>query len=1096
MKHKVTKTLLDNNSFWRFAYSYINYSKPVILRRYYKSFLLGGLQFLLSYVMAQQPYSLIHYDENTLPQTSIGNIQQDENGYLWMNTQFGIVRFDGEKVRVFTTDNLKGLSSNRIRICAKGLNKSIYFVDENNVILKVKSPNQFETIATADGINELGLPLYSRESNNDFAYLKFDKKTSYKQFVDSLKFDLTREFLKSYAISEKKGYLFYVDLRQKIRLCYYDGKNYMSEIQSGSFKTQNTFKLNNIVFSQISPTQAFLFQKAEQKQKIPVIGLPSQFAPTFKGETPALFSSTSGTFFYASGKLYQYELRDTFIAATLVFENLPCTGVVNVMRERTTGDFLISTKSAGFYRIKKKLFAVVNLTGTTRKTSDANTGFNNNIVYSLDLWDAHRIFCTGYITPVTGTGVSQNFDPVNKARFNHYFLYSKDSVHVWMNFNDSIQSFNKRTGSYTPLLKIFEPKKAIELSNAAIIIVAARKIVMVQNNKATELFQTNTLNFTTAEKVSEDSLVMGTPEGIYYFYPSQRRLEAVRYKEALKVRFIFKDKAGLIWFTTYGQGLFHLSGNSIIALPVDNAGYLSISHNISEDNSGHFWVSTNHGLFKLEYASLLSIISSESSNLYYTYFDKTDGFNTNEFNGGCYPSSAYQKETGLLFFPSMDGIVRFHPDSIQSVNSNSPVFFDEIVLNDTGHVYAVTSKLVFPKQTSSLLINFSSPYYGHGENTKFSYMLSNAPKQWKDLQSIRSIVLNNLPGGSFRLTVKKEEAANAPILASFSFDIQKKFSETVLFKLLLLALVVALVYLYFRARLHYLSNERKRLEKEVVVRTADQLNLINQLKHNIARLTQLQLEMEQMIEHKENVVAVLIHDIKSPLYFLNTVAAHLDKSIALNAPGKNKKIANEISTSIKRLFMFTQDFAIWLDASHSGYIQKHEKVDLVKIIDEALTIHQDIIEQKGIIIRQAITARSVFGDEPMIKSVIRNLLDNAVKNTSSGSLIITTACPPDMQACEIIIADEGKGMTGEEIAALNNYFQSRKDVQAYSHSGFGHKIIRDFLFKLNGDVSYRHNSRSGITVSLKLPVLNFSKADEVPGTDPLHSAQVITTKLL
>lgn len=141
-------------------------------------------------------------------------------------------------------------------------------------------------------------------------------------------------------------------------------------------------------------------------------------------------------------------------------------------------------------------------------------------------------------------------------------------------------------------------------------------------------------------------------------------------------------------------------------------------------------------------------------------------------------------------------------------------------------------------------------------------------------------------------------------------------------------MVVALVYLYFRTRLHYLTNERKRLEKEVAARTADQLNLIDQLKDNISQLTQLQLEMGQMIEHKENIIAVLIHDIKSPLYFLNTVSAHLDKGIEVNPPGKNKKIAKEIATSLNRLYLFTQDFAMWLSASHPGHIQNWEKVDL------------------------------------------------------------------------------------------------------------------------------------------------------------------------
>jgi len=123
---------------------------------------------ILICVLAQQPYSLIHYDENDLPQTSIGNIEQGKDGYLWMSTQFGIVRFDGETFRVFTTDNLKGLTSNRIRVCAKSFDGSIYFVDENFMIVKVRSPNQFETISSQDCLKELRINLYARESNNDF----------------------------------------------------------------------------------------------------------------------------------------------------------------------------------------------------------------------------------------------------------------------------------------------------------------------------------------------------------------------------------------------------------------------------------------------------------------------------------------------------------------------------------------------------------------------------------------------------------------------------------------------------------------------------------------------------------------------------------------------------------------------------------------------------------------------------------------------------------------------------------------------------------------------------------------------------------------
>jgi signal transduction histidine kinase len=1039
------------------------------MQGYHKCLLLVLLN-IFSCASAQEPYSLVHYNENTLPQTSIGNIQQDEWGYLWMSTQFGIIRFDGEKVRVFTTDNLKGLTSNRIRVCAKSLDNAVYFVDENNVIIKVTSPNQFETITTADCIEAGRLPLYSRESNNDFAFLNFNKKAGFQQLVDSLKFDLTREFLKWYATGEKEGYLFYVDRQQNVSLCYYNGTSFTVQGQSDSFNTQHSFKLNNLVFNQTNPAEARLFGKARTQQKVSVTGLPPAVARSFKEENPVLFSNTSGTFFYASGKLYQYNWNGNTVTATLLFKDLPCTGVVNVMQERTTGDFLISTKSSGFYRIKKKRFRTINLTGRAGETTNANPDFNNNIIYALSFWDRQHIFCTGYITPVAGPGVSRRFDPRNKARFNHYFLYMKDSAHVWLNFSDGIQSFNKKTGSYTPLLKIFEPKKVIELSDGTTILVAARTIVALRNNTVTELYRNDTMDFTTAEKVTDDCLAVGAATGLYYFYPSQKKLQTVPYMMPLKVRFLFKDKRGRLWFTTYGQGLFHLSGRSVVPLPVDHAGHLAIGHSIVEDGNGYFWVSTNHGLFRLDYASLLSIIRGQSSKLYYSYFDKTDGFNTNEFNGGCYPSSIHQKETGQVFFPSMDGIVGFHPDSVKSATGNSPVFFDEIILNDTARVYAVSGAPVFPKQTSSLRIDFSSPYYGHGENIKFSYTLSDAPEQWKDLQSSRSIFLNNLPGGSYTLTIKKEGAARTPILASYSFEIEKKFSETLFFKILLLAVVIALVYLYFKARLYYLNNERKRLGKEVAAKTANQLKLIDQLKDSIARMEQLQLEREQMIGHKENIIAVLIHDIKSPLFFLNTVAAYLDKNINLNPPDKNREITGEIATSLSRLYLFTQDFAIWLNASQPGHIQKQEKVELKKIVEETLAVYKEIIDKKGLRIRNEIAAGFVYGDEPMLKSVIRNLVDNAIKNTPHGSITLTAGYPPDKQGCEISIADEGKGMRDEQMADLNQYFQSGENTLPASTSGFGHKVIKDFLHKMCGTICYQHNHPSGVVVTVDLPV--------------------------
>jgi AraC family chitin signaling transcriptional activator len=234
-----------------------------------------------------------------------------------------------------------------------------------------------------------------------------------------------------------------------------------------------------------------------------------------------------------------------------------------------------------------------------------------------------------------------------------------------------------------------------------------------------------------------------------------------------------------------------------------------------------------------------------------------------------------------------------------------------------------------------------------------------------------------------------------------------------------------------------------------------------------------------MIGHKESIIAVLIHDIKSPLYFLNTVSGLLYKNIERNSLEKNKEIAQEIAFSLNKLYLFTQDFTNWLHASQPGQIQRSEKVDLDKIIGEALAVYNEIIERKHIRMRVTITSKLIYGDESMIKSIIRNLIDNAIKNTPNGGITIMAHCDQRKEECEITIADEGKGMTEEQITAINNYFQSHQEILPFSTLGYGQKVIKDFVQKLGGSVTYRQNNPSGIIATVVLPATLISGSAKV-----------------
>ncbi|HEX2683435.1 MAG TPA: two-component regulator propeller domain-containing protein, partial [Ferruginibacter sp.] len=92
------------------------------------------LFYLLSYSLLsisstaqQNNYNIIHYTtDHGLPQNSVTGIVFDKKGYCWLGTEMGLVRFDGNAFRVFSSYNIKALRSDRIRTISLDVNGNVY----------------------------------------------------------------------------------------------------------------------------------------------------------------------------------------------------------------------------------------------------------------------------------------------------------------------------------------------------------------------------------------------------------------------------------------------------------------------------------------------------------------------------------------------------------------------------------------------------------------------------------------------------------------------------------------------------------------------------------------------------------------------------------------------------------------------------------------------------------------------------------------------------------------------------------------------------------------------------------------------------------
>ena len=160
-------------------------------------------------------------------------------------------------------------------------------------------------------------------------------------------------------------------------------------------------------------------------------------------------------------------------------------------------------------------------------------------------------------------------------------------------------------------------------------------------------------------ETKDHKILMASPGNLIIYDVIKQRTKKIPCDKN-DIRSIFISKDNTIWVCTYSNGFSLFKNNRFYKMPIDNYSYLTSAHCINEDINDHFWISTNKGLIEVDKKNLLAYYNDKSP-VYYHHYDSNNGFLTNEFNGGCQPCSA-KLENGYFIYPSLNGLVAFHPN--------------------------------------------------------------------------------------------------------------------------------------------------------------------------------------------------------------------------------------------------------------------------------------------------------------------------------------------------------------------------------------------------------------------------------------------------
>lgn len=244
-------------------------------------------------------------------------------------------------------------------------------------------------------------------------------------------------------------------------------------------------------------------------------------------------------------------------------------------------------------------------------------------------------------------------------------------------------------------------------------------------------------------------------------------------------------------------------------------------------------------------------------------------------------------------------------------------------------------------------------------------------------------------------------------------------------------------------------------------------------------------ELEELNTHKESVLAILSHDLRSPLSAIIGTAKYLKDNFSTMKPEAVQQMLDLLyKSSVDELDML--DYLVeWARIKYASDVFSPTKIKLTDYIDKVFETLQETATINTINLHHDIDVdTSVFADGKMLISIIQNIVSNAIKHTEKGGTITVSAKSKDDKMI-VQVKDTGIGMSGEIMEKLftpqmKTLSETRKKNKG---AGIGLLLVKGFLEKNGGEIWVESVEGEGssfyFTLPLEKPVHKIGSSDEI-----------------
>lgn len=969
--------------------------------------------------------------DNGLPQNSVKDVAFDEWGYCWLATEMGMVRYDGQRFVTFGTSEIPGLKSARVEGLTSDAGGTLYAKQYGGQIIKVAVSGSH----AAPG--PVLLPAWSRHVGREGVAV--DDKAMLRKLAYFYEHLGPKPFLFSTSISNNEIYLrnenslLYLSARLKapLEIRDYTGRKPGYALFAGQF------------LACILPgNRVEAWKNGRPVPAYTSIGGPlASNAPFLRGDFRT-FPCADGFFAYAGDTLYKVVLRNGRLDSQIEVAGIhvPFLSCVRFVPEQHA--YYLGSATDGLFVVQKKQFSAPPFPSPVLGQSlyaQARAGDDRlivkNIVISMDQPPRQL--------------------PIDAGIASWFFAPGNGQLYYEQNYK--LRKLDIASGRSQVVALKYGVVHMSQAGEGRYFFASASGFGQLVNDKTEEFKefpQKATILF--AKQIRPGYFLVCTEKGLKWYDYERNRIDK-SVLESMPIRTVHVESDSKIWISTYGKGFYFMHNKKLHRMPAGPRQALTTVHSFIEDGRGFFWLPSNNGLFKVRKSELKAYAERRQDKVNFFRFDRSDGLPTNEFNGGCDPSYVWLKDS-LLSLPSMKGLVWFYPHKLKPYYPDRGIFADSLTVK--GHPIALNAKgITLSPDFKRLAVQVSSPYFGNPENLDLEYQVAGLDPDWHKVEKNGQVTITSLPPGDYKLLVRRNSAyiRDSATRFALAIDVQPWFYTTWWFYLFCICLSVGIGYLLFKRRLTKLQKEAQELENVISERTRE-------LKSAVDELATSEMALLESNRFKDHVITMVLHDMRSPLRFISLISGKLLKNHPHLTASDLDAYLGDLHMGTQNLLGFTEQFFMWISTQQQGFKINKNLFSVNALFEEIASLYKELFKVNHNRLTIVHTDLECVSDYQILSVVIRNLIDNANKNTYDGE--IRLSCREENGRLLISMSDTGLGLSDEQIAL----FMSR-DRQA-GNRGTGSLLIHTMLDYIQGSISIASEPGRGSTFTILLQNLH------------------------